>query len=54
MKLKTIQTLALAALAGLILFGAATAEFDTFELILWTAVWLGCAVAHLLTSDSDI
>jgi len=54
MKLKTIQALALAALAGLILIGAGTAVFDTLELIMWTAVWLGCAVAHLLTNDSNI
>ena len=54
MKLKTIQTLALIALAGLILIGAATAVFDTLEMIMWTVAWLCCAVAHLLTNDSNI
>lgn len=54
MKLKTIQTLALIALAGLILIGAATAVFDTLEMIMWTVAWLCCAVASLLTNDSNI
>jgi hypothetical protein len=54
MKLKTIQTLALAALGTLIVIGTLTRVFDSAETIMWTAIWLACAAAHVTTSDSDI
>ena len=54
MKLKTIQSLALAALGTLIVIGTATGVFDSAETIMWSAVWLGCAAAHVATNDSNI
>jgi MFS-type transporter involved in bile tolerance (Atg22 family) len=54
MKLKTIQSLALAALGTLIVIGTLTRVFDSAETIMWSAVWLGCAAAHVTTSNSDI
>lgn len=54
MKLKTIQTAALAALGALIVIGTATGVFDSAETIMWSFMWLGCAAAHVTTSDSDI
>lgn len=54
MKLKTIQTAALAALGALIVIGTLTSVFDSAETIMWSAVWLACAAAHVTTSDSDI
>jgi intracellular septation protein A len=54
MKLKTIQTLCLIALFALIIFGTITKVFNSAETIAWSAVWLGCAVAHLFTNDSNI
>jgi hypothetical protein len=54
MKLKTIQSISLAALGALIVIGTAAGVFDSAETIMWSAVWLGCAAAHVTTSDSDI
>ena len=54
MKLKTIQTCALAALGALIVIGTMTGDFDSSETIMWTFMWLACAAAHVTTSDSDI
>lgn len=54
MKLKTIQTAALAALGALIVIGTLTSVFDSAETIMWVAVWLACGAAHVVTSDSDI
>lgn len=54
MKLKTIQTLCLCSLLALIVFGTMTKVFDSAETIVWSAVWLGLAVVHLFTSDSNI
>lgn len=54
MKLKTIQTTALATLGALIVIGTATGVFDSAETIMWSAIWLACAAAHVTTSDSDI
>lgn len=54
MKLKTIQACALAALGALIVIGTATGVFDSAETIMWSAMWLACAAAHVTTSDSDI
>jgi hypothetical protein len=54
MKLKIIQSLALAALGALIVIGTATGVFDSAETIMWSFMWLACAAAHVVTNDSDI
>jgi hypothetical protein len=54
MKLKTIQTAALATLGALIVIGTATGVFDSAETIMWSVMWLACAAAHVTTNDSDI
>jgi hypothetical protein len=54
MKLKTIQSISLAALGALIVTGTATGVFDSAETIMWSTVWLGCAAAHVATNDSNI
>lgn len=51
MKLKTIQGIALAALAVVILIGAATGVFDTAECIMYTAIFTGLTAVHLTTED---
>lgn len=54
MKLKTIQGIALAALAIVILIGAVTGVFDTAECIMYTAIFTGMTAVHITTNDSDI
>ena len=54
MKLKTIQSISLAALGALIVTGTLTRVFDSAEALMWTAIWLACAAAHVTTRDSDI
>ena len=54
MKLKTIQATTLAALGALIVIGTMTSVFDSAETIMWSFMWLACAAAHVVTSNSDI
>jgi hypothetical protein len=52
MKLKTIQAFSLIALAAVILIGAVTGDFDTAELLMYTAFFVGLTAVHLTTEDN--
>jgi hypothetical protein len=52
MKLKTIQAFALIALAIIILIGAVTSDFDTAELLMYTAIFVGLTAVHITTEDN--
>ena len=52
MKLKTIQAFALIALAIVILIGAVTGDFDTAELLMYTAIFVGLTAVHITTEDN--
>ena len=52
MKLKTIQAFALIALAAVILIGAVTGDFDTAELLMYTAIFVGLTAVHITTEDN--
>jgi hypothetical protein len=52
MKLKTIQAFSLIALAIVILIGAVTGDFDTAELLMYTAVFVGLTAVHITTEDN--
>jgi hypothetical protein len=52
MKLKTIQAFALIALPIIILIGAVTGDFDTAELLMYTAIFVGLTAVHITTEDN--
>jgi hypothetical protein len=52
MKMKTIQAFSLIALAIVILIGAVTGDFDTAELLMYTAIFVGLTAVHITTEDN--